>query len=108
MVNFLKLLQLTSSSSQFRFIDNWLKGRFRGLGQLVGKHPGPFILVPVILSVLCGSGMLGVEYNTDQDYLMTPTNGDGNKEKAIAESSGETSLRRGSRSEPTGDEGGLA
>ena len=30
--------------------------------------------------------MLGVEYTTDQDYLMTPTNGDGNKEKAIAES----------------------
>ena len=86
MVTFLKLSLLTSSSFQFRFIDNWLKGRFRGLGQLVGKHPGPFILVPVILSVLCGSGMLGVEYNTDQDYLMTPTNGDGNKEKAIAES----------------------
>lgn len=51
----------------------------------MGLHPLPFIVFPILLSVLCSTGMMGVEYNTDQDYLMTPTNGDGQKEKAIAE-----------------------
>jgi predicted RND superfamily exporter protein len=51
----------------------------------VGRHPGPFIILPLVFSFFASTGMLGVRYNTDQDYLMTPTNGDSKREKAIAE-----------------------
>ena len=71
--------------SRFKVIDSWLKVCFRSLGRKIGRHPLMFLLVPLIISFVLSSGMLRIEYSSDSDYLLTPINGEGRKEKAIAE-----------------------
>ena len=71
--------------SRLGSLDWWLKQKFRLLGRVVGRHPAPFIIIPVLLAALLATGMLGVQYTSDPDELLTPVNGEGRQEKAIAE-----------------------
>ena len=66
-------------------LDKWLKTRFAELGEFVGKHRNIFLVAPILVSLVLSSGMLQVEYSSDPDHLMTPVNGEGRAEKALAE-----------------------
>jgi len=71
--------------SRFKVINIWLKQGFSKLGRTIARHPLVFLLVPLVLSCVLSSGMLRVEYSSDPDHLLTPINGEGRREKAIAE-----------------------
>merc|ERR1740123_603763 len=66
-------------------LDTFLKDIFRKLGRFIGRHPILFLIVPLIASCLLSTGMFQVSYISDADYLLTPTNGMGRKERALAE-----------------------
>ena len=66
-------------------LDGYLKECFRSLGKFVGRHPLVFLILPMIASCLLSTGMFQVEYISDADHLLTPVNGEGRREKALAE-----------------------
>ena len=66
-------------------LDNFLKETFRKLGKKIARYPVAFLIIPLGLSCLLSTGMLQVEYLSDPDHLLTPVNGEGRKEKSIAE-----------------------
>jgi len=66
-------------------LDTFLKDIFRSLGRFIGRHPIVFLIIPLIASCLLSTGMFQVTYISDADYLLTPTNGMGRKERALAE-----------------------
>ena len=56
-------------------IDLNLRKLFYWWGKLVGNHPGYFIVIPILLTVLCLTGVQRMNYNYDPEYLFSPTNG---------------------------------
>ena len=66
-------------------VDAALKTWFGQLGFLVGEHRIWFLVLPVLLAACLGSGMWFVEYSSDPDHLLTPLNGQGRTERALAE-----------------------
>lgn len=38
------------------FVDTALNKSFAKLGYFIGKHPGYFIIIPVLLTLLCMTG----------------------------------------------------
>ena len=91
-----KLLSVTSSSSLvtmrrrggafcLRVVDDTLKKLFFKLGDLVGRQPGYFLIVPALLTALCASGFQRMDYNYDPEYLISPTSGPAKTERALME-----------------------
>lgn len=70
---------------RIRTVDDILNKAFFRLGFIVGKHPGYFIVVPVLLTLLCITGYQQIHYNIDPEYLFSPINGAGKFERSIAE-----------------------
>ena len=70
---------------KLRLVDGFLKDIFRNLGKCVGRNPVIFLIFPLIISIILCTGMLQVEYLSDAEHLLTPVNGQGRKEKAMAE-----------------------
>ena len=66
-------------------IDSCLKRWFGKLGEFVGHHYAVFLTLPVLVAGLLSSGMLQVVYSSDPDHLLTPLNGQGRQERALAE-----------------------
>lgn len=66
-------------------IDNTLKRWFYHFGFYIGKHPGYFIIVPLLLTALCVSGFQRMNYVHDSEYLFSPTDGEAKTERAIME-----------------------
>ena len=67
------------------FIDDGLRKFFGWLGYQVGKRPGYFIIVPILLTGLCASGFQRIEYEADPEYLFSPINGEAKFERAQLE-----------------------
>jgi len=66
-------------------IDITLRKIFYRHGKLVGNHPGYFIVVPILLTVLCFTGVQRMNYNYDPEYLFSPTNGQAKSERDVVE-----------------------
>ena len=66
-------------------VDQYLKQWFGALGECVARHRVTFLVVPVLVSLVLSCGMFWVEYSSDPDHLVTPINGPGRREKALAE-----------------------
>ncbi|XP_037945525.1 patched domain-containing protein 3 [Teleopsis dalmanni] len=66
-------------------VDKTLNKSFYHLGIIIAKHPGYFIIVPVLLSLLCITGFQQLKYQIDPEYLFSPVNGEGKAERAIVE-----------------------
>ena len=62
-------------------MDSALRKLFYKLGVIIGKHPGYFIVVPILLTLLCATGVQRMVYNYDPEYLFSPTNGQGKGER---------------------------
>jgi hypothetical protein len=67
------------------FIDNHLKSLFRRFGVFVAGHKFWFLILPLLVSLGLSTGLLLIQYSSDPDQLLTPVNGEGRREKAIAE-----------------------
>lgn len=66
-------------------VDNLLNRSFFKLGLIVGRHPGYFLIVPVLLSLLCITGYQQIKYEIDPEYLFSPISGEGKTERNIVE-----------------------
>ncbi|KAJ3642236.1 hypothetical protein Zmor_025039 [Zophobas morio] len=69
-----------------KIVDEILNKSFYKLGLLVGRHPGYFLIVPVLLTLLGITGFQRIHTNIDPEYLFSPINGEGKIERSIVES----------------------
>lgn len=67
------------------FVDDALNKSFYKLGLIVGKQPGYFIIVPILLSLLMITGYQRIDYEMDPEYLFSPVSGQGKHERRIVE-----------------------
>ena len=58
----------------FRFsrFDLFLSEKFEALGSWIARSPGIFILVPLLVTLLTGSGVQNFVYASDVFYLFVP------------------------------------
>lgn len=66
-------------------VDDFLNRAFHKLGLIVGRHPGYFVIVPILLAFICFTGYQRIHYEIDPEYLFSPVNGPGKTERAIVE-----------------------
>ncbi|CAG9783858.1 unnamed protein product [Diatraea saccharalis] len=67
------------------FVDDILNKSFYKLGLVVGKQPGYFIIIPVLLTLVMITGYQRVHYEMDPEYLFSPVSGQGKLERRIVE-----------------------
>lgn len=67
------------------FVDDALNKSFYKLGLIVGKQPGYFIIIPILLSLLMITGYQRIDYEMDPEYLFSPVSGQGKLERRIVE-----------------------
>jgi hypothetical protein len=67
------------------WVDKTLHKSFYHLGVTVGRHPGYFLVVPVLLTLLCVTGFQRLKYEMDPEYLFSPLRGEGKLERAVVE-----------------------
>ncbi|XP_072944049.1 patched domain-containing protein 3 isoform X1 [Epargyreus clarus] len=67
------------------FVDDILNKSFYKLGLIVGKQPGYFIIIPILLTLLFVTGYQRVHYEMDPEYLFSPVSGQGKLERRIVE-----------------------
>lgn len=66
-------------------VDDFLNRTFYKVGLLVGRHPGYFVIVPILLACICFTGYQRINYEIDPEYLFSPVNGPSKTERAIVE-----------------------
>lgn len=66
-------------------VDDALNRSFYRLGVLVGRNPGYFLIIPVLLTLLCITGFQRLDYEIDPEYLFSPVRGEGKLERALVE-----------------------
>ncbi|XP_012135579.1 patched domain-containing protein isoform X4 [Megachile rotundata] len=71
--------------SNLTCVDDFLNRAFHKLGLIVGRYPGYFVVVPVLLACICFTGYQRIHYEIDPEYLFSPTNGPSKTERAIVE-----------------------
>ncbi|XP_012253050.2 patched domain-containing protein 3 [Athalia rosae] len=67
-------------------VDDFLNRAFHRIGLIVGRHPGYFVIIPVLLACICITGYQQIQYQIDPEYLFSPINGPGKHERVIVES----------------------
>ena len=68
------------------WVDSALRRFFYKLGYFIGKYPGYFIIVPIMVTALCATGFQRMDYNYDPEYLFSPTDGQAKQDRAVVES----------------------
>lgn len=66
-------------------IDQTLSRIFHWLGVIIGKHPSYFIVLPVFVALLLGTGMQRLVYVDDPEYLFSPVDGKAKSERLVIE-----------------------
>ncbi|KAG7207898.1 hypothetical protein KM043_009492 [Ampulex compressa] len=66
-------------------VDDFLNRAFHKVGLVVGRHPGYFVIIPILLACICFTGYQRIHYEIDPEYLFSPVNGPGKTERAIVE-----------------------
>ena len=73
------------STGRLDCIHRLLSGYFARYGLFVARHPLPFVIIPVLIALFLGTGMIRLDQETSSEYLFTPTNGPAKEEKRQAE-----------------------
>ena len=63
--------QIIAMFIDMRF-DLYLAGKFSSLGACVARSPGVFIIVPLLVTLLMGSGVQQFSFTSDVFYLFVP------------------------------------
>ncbi|CAB4057438.1 unnamed protein product [Lepeophtheirus salmonis] len=58
---------------RLEFIDDSLKFIFSKVGIIVGKHPGYFVIIPLLLTALAATGFQRLHFQSDPEYLFSPS-----------------------------------
>ncbi|KAG8179950.1 hypothetical protein JTE90_015400 [Oedothorax gibbosus] len=66
-------------------VDRMVSTLFRKLGREIARNPGYFVIIPILVAALFGSGLQRIRYEDDPEYLFTPTNGRSKVERNIVE-----------------------
>ncbi|XP_063975271.1 patched domain-containing protein 3 isoform X4 [Diachasmimorpha longicaudata] len=66
-------------------VDDFLNRAFFKVGLFVGRHPGYFVIVPLLLACICITGYQRINYEIDPEYLFSPVNGPAKYERAVVE-----------------------
>ncbi|XP_037089285.1 patched domain-containing protein 3-like [Pollicipes pollicipes] len=72
-------------SEKFKIVDRVLTAWFKKLGHAVGRRPGYFVIVPLFLTALAGTGFQRIHYEDDPEYLFSPLTGRAKQERAIVQ-----------------------
>ncbi|XP_065559917.1 patched domain-containing protein 3-like [Artemia franciscana] len=70
----------------FDIVDRVLAAGFNRLGGIIARHPGYFIIVPILLCAVFITGFQQLQYESDPEYLFAPTNGQAGYDRDIIES----------------------
>ena len=80
------LITLTMRCSRtMGLVDRVLSAKFRRLGEHIGRKPGFFLVMPVMISLLAATGVQQLRYQDDPEYLFSPSNGRSREELAVVE-----------------------
>lgn len=77
--------EIYKMTCKLTIVDDCLNKAFYRLGLFVGKRPGYFIIIPILLSLLMITGFQRVHYEMDPEYLFSPVEGQGKLERRIVE-----------------------
>jgi len=66
-------------------VDETLRSWFYRLGVSIGREPGYFLIVPVLLTALCGTGFQRIVHEADPEYLFSPLDGEAKLERQVLE-----------------------
>lgn len=66
-------------------IDRGLSRLFYWLGVKIGQNPSYFIIVPLFMALLMGTGMQRLIYIDDPEYLFSPVDGAAKTERLVIE-----------------------
>lgn len=66
-------------------VDDVLNRSFYKLGLIVGRNPGYFVIIPILLTLLMITGYQRIYYEMDPEYLFSPVSGQGKYERRIVE-----------------------
>ena len=58
----------------FKCLERLIRRMFSTYGQRVGKRPKPFLITPLIVTVILGFGLIMFQMDTDIGKLFTPHN----------------------------------
>nr|XP_040578462.1 LOW QUALITY PROTEIN: patched domain-containing protein 3-like [Lepeophtheirus salmonis] len=70
---------------RLEFIDDSLKFIFSEVGIIVGKHPGYFVIIPLLLTALAATGFQRLHFQSDPEYLFSPSDGESHYERKVLE-----------------------
>ena len=73
------------STGHLDCVHRLLNRQFARYGLFVAQRPLPFIIVPTIIALCLGIGMIRLDQETSSEYLFTPTNGPAKDERRQAE-----------------------
>lgn len=62
-------------------IENHLAHLYRKYGLFITRYPIPFIIVPLVITAICGAGLYKLKRESDTEYLFTPKNSDAKKDR---------------------------
>lgn len=65
-------------------IEKRLASVFQWYGELVGRRPFPFLVAPLILTLVVGPGLLTVKFDDDAMMMFTPYNAPSRREQIIS------------------------
>src|SRR4051794_38652124 len=71
------------SCTCLEWMDIILKKWFYNLGVVIGKNPTYFIVIPIFVALLLGTGMQRLVYVDDPEYLFSPVDGEAKIERTL-------------------------
>lgn len=75
----------SSSGCGLEVIDRGLTKAFHWLGMKIGENPSYFIIIPIFVSLLLGTGMQRLIYVDDPEYLFSPVDGKAKFEREVVD-----------------------
>ncbi|XP_077994884.1 patched domain-containing protein 3-like [Glandiceps talaboti] len=70
---------------QYDCVEKRLSALFHRYGRFIGRHPVPFLIMPLLVAAGLAAGMVFFNQNTDVEYLFTPEGSQAMKDRDRAE-----------------------
>ncbi|XP_023226054.1 patched domain-containing protein 3-like [Centruroides sculpturatus] len=70
---------------KINFVQDFLSSTFTRFGEIIGKYPHYFVIIPVIITLILAPGMMNMTYNRNVDYLFVAEGGRAEKNRNFME-----------------------
>lgn len=64
-------------------IDKFLARNFEALGRSIGRNPGYYVIIPILVAIIFATGLQRIHYEDDPEYLFSPRDGRSKEEKRV-------------------------